>query len=73
MVNVNVDFEFDFEKAISRAYHEDETHQAILDIAKGIDIGAIDTEKAIWELIKINSSVFAEVLKQYNQELLNEI
>ncbi len=34
---------------------------------------AIKTEDAIRKLIKINSTVLAKVLKQYNYELLNEI
>ncbi len=67
------DFEFDFETAISDAYHDDEIYQRIADIAKGIDLNAISTEKAIRELIKINSSVFAKVLTQYNRKLLDEI
>lgn len=69
----NVDFEFDFEKAISKAYHDDEIYQDISYIAKGLDMKGITTEDAIRKLIKINSSVLAKVLNQYNYELLNEI
>lgn len=70
---VNVDFKFDFKSAISNEYKDDEIDQSISDIAKGIDIGAIKTEEAIRKLIKINSTVLANVLEKYNAELLNEI
>lgn len=69
----NVDFEFDFEKALSKAYRDDEIYNDICDVAKALDNDLISTEKAIRELIKINSSVLAEVLKKYNSELLNEL
>lgn len=69
----NIDFEFDFETALSNAYRDDEIYQDISDIANGIDLGVIKSEKAIRDLIKINSSVLAKVLRQYNHELLNEI
>ena len=69
----NVDFEFDFEKALSAAYHDNEIYQDISYIAKGLDMKSITTETAIRKLIKINSSVLAKVLKQYNYELLNEV
>lgn len=70
---INVDFKFDFKSAISNEYKDDEINQSISDIAKGIDIGAIKTEEAIRKLIKINSTVLANVLEKYNAELLNEI
>lgn len=70
---INVDFKFDFKSAISNEYKDDEIDQSISDIAKGIDIGAIKTEEAIRKLIKINSTVLANVLEKYNAELLNEI
>lgn len=69
----NIDFEFDFASAISKAYHDGGIYQSIADIAKGLDLGAIKTEEAIRELIEINSNVLSNVLKQYNYELLNEI
>ncbi len=69
----NVDFEFDFEKEITKAYLDDEIYQKIAYIAKDLDMKGIKTEDAIRELIKINSSVLAEVLKKYNHELLNEL
>lgn len=69
----NIDFEFDFETALSDAYHDDEIYQDISSIAKGLDMDSIKTEDAIRKLIKINSSVLAKVLKQYNHELLNEL
>lgn len=67
MDNVNVDFE----RAISRAYSE--YAQDIIDISDGIDTNTLKTKDAISQLININSSVLATVLKQYNRELLNEI
>lgn len=70
---INVDFKFDFKSAISNEYKDDEIDQSISDIAKGIDTGAIKTEEAIRKLIKINSTVLANVLEKYNAELLNEI
>lgn len=69
----NIDFEFDFEKALAQAYHDDEIYQDISYIAKGLDMKSTTTEDALRKLIKINSSVLAKVLKQYNHELLNEI
>lgn len=69
----NVDFEFDFEKALSKAYRDDEIYQSISDIAKGLDMKTIKTEAAIRQLIEINSKVLSEVLKKYNSELLNEL
>lgn len=69
----NIDFEFDFADSISKAYHDDEIYQKISYIAKGLDMKSIGTEDAIRQLIQINSSVFANVLKQYNYELLNEL
>lgn len=69
----NVDFKFDFEKALENAYHDDEIYQDISCIAKGLDMKITTTEDALRKLIKINSSVLAKVLKQYNHELLNEI
>lgn len=69
----NVDFEFDFADAIAKAYHNDEIYQKISYIAKGLDMKSIKTEDAIRQLIQINSSVLAKVLKQYNYELLNEL
>lgn len=70
---VNIDFEFDFEAALSEAYCNDEIYQDICNIAKEIDLGTIKSEKVIRDLIKINSSVLAKVLKKYNYELLNEL
>lgn len=70
---INVDFEFDFKAAIDKAYSDDEIYQDIAYIAKAFDLKADNTEKLIRELIKINSTVLAEVLTQYNRELLNEI
>ena len=70
---VNVDFKFDFKSAISKEYLDSDISQSIVDIAKGIDINALKTEDAIRQLIKINSTVLANVLEKYNQELLNEI
>lgn len=70
---MNIDFEFDFEKAIADAYRDDEIYQDISGIAKSIDMKTISTEKAIRDLIKINSSVTAKVLKKYNYELLNNL
>lgn len=67
----NVDFEFDFETAISNAYTEH--YQDISYIAKGLDLKSVSTEQAIRDLIKINSTVLAKVLKKYNYELLNEL
>lgn len=69
----NVDFEFDFESEIEKAYHDDEIYQDIAYIAKDIDMKGINTEDAIRKLIKINSSVLAKVLRKYNYELLNEL
>lgn len=69
----NIDFEFDFENALTKAYHDDEIYQDISCIAKDLDMKSTTTEDAIRKLIKINSSVLAKVLKQYNHELLNEI
>lgn len=69
----NVDFEFDFAKALARTYHDDAIYQSIVDIADALDAKIINTEKAIQELIKINSSVLAKVLSDYNKELLNEL
>ncbi|MDE6053241.1 MAG: hypothetical protein K2G55_05665 [Lachnospiraceae bacterium] len=69
----NVDFEFDFETALAKAYQDDEIYQNIAYIAKDLDMKGISTEDAIRELIKINSSVLAKVLKKYNYELLNEL
>lgn len=69
----NVDFEFDFADAIAKAYHDNEIDSDITTIAKGLELGTIKPEKAIRDLIKINSSVLAKVLKQYNYELLNEL
>lgn len=68
----NVDFEFDFETAISDAYKMD-YYQDISYIAKGLDLKSVSTEQAIRDLIRINSSVLAKVLKKYNYELLNEL
>ncbi|MFQ9112408.1 MAG: hypothetical protein ACLR4P_04805 [Butyribacter sp.] len=70
---VNVDFKFDFASALAKEYHDSEIYQSIADIAKGIDINALTTEDAIRKLIKINSTVLANVLEKYNYELLNEI
>lgn len=70
---MNIDFEFDFAKALSDAYHDNETYQDISYIAKAIDMQSISTETAIRELIKINSDVLAKVLKKYNSELLNNL
>lgn len=70
---VNIDFEFDFEKALANAYQDDEIYQDISYIAEGLDLKSTTTENAIRKLIKINSSVLAKVLKQYNRELLNKI
>lgn len=69
----NIAFEFNFEKALSEAYHDDEIYQDISYIAKGLDLKSLSTEDAIRKLIKINSSVLAKVLRQYNYELLNEV
>ena len=69
----NVDFEFDFEKALSEAYCDDDIYQDIAYIAKGLDMKSLKTEDAIRKLIKINSSVLAKVLMKYNHELLNEL
>ena len=69
----NVDFEFDFEKALAEAYHDDEVYQDISYIARALDMESLKTEAAIRELIKVNSSVLAKVLKQYNYELLNAL
>lgn len=69
----NVDFEFDFEKALAQAYHDDNIYQKISYIAKGLDIKSLKTEDAIRQLIQINSTVLAKVLKQYNYDLLNEL
>lgn len=69
----NVNFEFDFENEIAKAYHDDEIYQEIAYIAKDLDMKGIKTEDAIRKLIKINSSVLAKVLKKYNYELLNEL
>lgn len=60
----NIDFEFDFETALSEAYHDDEIYNDICCVAKALDMERISTEKAIRELIKINSSVLAKVLKK---------
>ncbi|MCM1183568.1 MAG: hypothetical protein NC337_09355 [Roseburia sp.] len=69
----NIDFAFDFESALSKAYHDDAIYQKISDIAKGLDSKKLCTEKAIRQLIDVNSTVIAEVLTRYNYELLNEI
>lgn len=69
----NVDFEFDFDDAIAKAYHDNEIDSNITTIAKGLELGVIKPEKAIRDLIKINSTVLAKVLKKYNYELLNEL
>lgn len=69
---VNVDFKFDFKSAIAKEYSD--KYQSIAYIAKDIDANnPISIETAIRELIKINSTVLANVLENYNQELLNEI
>ena len=70
---VNIDFEFDFKAALSRAYHDDEIYQRISYIAKGLDMKSINTENAIRQLININSSVLSKVLTEYNHELLNSL
>ena len=71
---VNVDFKFDFASALAKEYHDSEIYQSIAYIAKDIDANnPISIETAIRELIKINSTVLANVLENYNQELLNEI
>lgn len=69
----NVDFKFDFNAALAKAYHDDEIYQKISYIAKGLDMKSIKTETAIRELISINSLVLAHVLEEYNHELLNEL
>ena len=69
----NIDFEFDFETALSEAFHDDEIYQDISDIAKSLDMKSVKTEDAIRKLIRINSSALAKVLKKYNYELLNEL
>ena len=69
----NVDFEFNFEEALAKAYHDSEIYQKISYIAKGLDMKSIKTEDAIRQLIQINSTVLATVLKNYNSELLNEL
>ena len=68
---INVDFTFDFQKALSEAYTD--FYQEITDIAKGLDSKCLSTEKAIRRLIEINSSVLIKVLTHYNSELLDEI
>ena len=70
---MNIDFEFDFEKAIADAYCDDVVYQDVSDIAKAIDMQSIDTETAIRKLVKINSGVLAKVLRKYNSELLNNL
>lgn len=72
-MRVNVDFEFDFEKALDAAYHDDEIYQSLIYLAKNLDMEFITTEDAIRKFININSAVLTRVLKQYNRELLNEI
>ena len=72
-MSVNIDFEFDFDAAIKKAYLDDEIYQQISDLAKGLDMKSIETEKAIRSLIEINSKVLANVLSAYNTELLNEL
>ena len=72
-MSVNIDFEFDFEAAIKKAYLDDEIYQQISDLAKGLDMKSIRTEEAIRSLIEINSKVLANVLNAYNKELLNEL
>ena len=69
----NVDFRFDFQSALLKAYQDDTLYQDISDIAKSIDIGSISTEDAIRKLIKINSVALSKVLESYNAELLNEL
>ncbi len=71
MEHVNVNFEFDFEKALANEYNE--YYQDISYIVQAFDSKSLSTEKFIRNLIKINSSVLAKVLAQYNRELLNEI
>lgn len=66
-----IDFQFDFDKYISKAYTD--YQQDIAYIAEGLDGNSMVTEDAIKELIKINSAVLSDVLKKYNYELLNEI
>lgn len=71
---INVDFKFDFKSAISNEYKDDDIYQSISYIAKDIDANSsVSIEAAIRELIKINSTVLANVLEKYNAELLNEI
>lgn len=72
-MSVNIDFEFDFDATIKKAYLDDEIYQQISDLAKGLDMKSIETEKAIRSLIEINSKVLANVLSAYNTELLNEL
>lgn len=72
-MSVNINFEFDFEAAIKKAYLDDKIYQQISDLAKGLDMKSVETEKAIRSLIKINSKVLADVLSAYNKELLNEL
>ncbi len=70
---VNIDFDFDFKKAIDKAFSDDEVYQEIAYICKALDFKNRETEKLVRSLIKINSTILAEVLTQYNRELLNEI
>lgn len=72
-MSVNVDFEFDFESAMEKAYHDDAIYQEISNLAKGFNMKSIGTEEIIRSLVKINSKVLADVLKAYNKELLNEL
>lgn len=69
----NIGFKFDFASAIAKEYSDNKISQSITDIANGIDTNDLTTEDAIRKLIKINSTVLANVLEKYTQELLNEI
>lgn len=69
----NVDFEFDFEEAFNKAFHDDENYQSISYVAKCFGVSPDVAESALRLLIKTNVKVFSEVMKQYNHELLNEI
>lgn len=69
----NVDFEFDFESALANAYQDDEIYNEIAGISRNLDTNFLSREKAIRLLIKVNSKVLSDVLRQYNRELLNNL
>ena len=70
---VNIDFEFDFEEEIKRAYNTNQMYDGIKFVSEALKLEQLDIEDAIRKLININTEVLAEVLNKYNRELLEEL